>query len=87
MKLQDLCRALKDCVVFPSRGKRPHPQEMAGSDLDGDEYVVIWDQRFIFPGPNVEPFEYADVPNRAPRTFTVRILNYKVRQDILTFSG
>ncbi|XP_015794858.1 uncharacterized protein LOC107371323 [Tetranychus urticae] len=48
---------IKDCIVFPVDGNRPHSDEMAGSDLDGDEYCVIWGEEFkrIFIKP---PMEY-----------------------------
>ncbi|KAH7944548.1 hypothetical protein HPB52_021365 [Rhipicephalus sanguineus] len=49
-----------DCIVFPAQGPRPHPDEMAGSDLDGDEYVVIWEKCLFFPGANRTPMNFSD---------------------------
>ncbi|XP_024517545.1 probable RNA-dependent RNA polymerase 1 [Selaginella moellendorffii] len=46
-----------DCVVFPQRGKRPHPNECSGSDLDGDLYFVTWDKSLVPPVTH-EPMDY-----------------------------
>ncbi|XP_027151117.1 RNA-dependent RNA polymerase 1-like [Coffea eugenioides] len=50
-----------DCIVFPQKGKRPHPNECSGSDLDGDIYFVGWDADLIPPRPD-EPMDYTPVP-------------------------
>ncbi|KAL2347799.1 hypothetical protein Fmac_001799 [Flemingia macrophylla] len=46
-----------DCVVFPQKGPRPHPNECSGSDLDGDIYFVCWDQELV-PSRTVKPMDY-----------------------------
>ncbi|KAK2635559.1 hypothetical protein Ddye_030351 [Dipteronia dyeriana] len=46
-----------DCVVFPQKGMRPHPNECSGSDLDGDIYFVCWDHELI-PTRQEQPMDY-----------------------------
>ncbi|KAL3512903.1 hypothetical protein ACH5RR_025620 [Cinchona calisaya] len=48
-----------DCVVFPQKGERPHPNECSGGDLDGDLYFVSWDENLI-PRRTVTPMDYID---------------------------
>lgn len=38
---------LYDCVVFPTRGARPHAIECAGGRVGGDKFFVCWDQRLV----------------------------------------
>ncbi|CAI9755244.1 unnamed protein product [Fraxinus pennsylvanica] len=50
-----------DCVVFPQKGRRPHPNECSGSDLDGDIYFVCWDPDLI-PPKQSSPMDYSTAP-------------------------
>ena len=49
---------LVDCIVYPLVGKIPHSAEIAGSDLDGDNYFVCWDKDLVPPEGHVTPYEY-----------------------------
>lgn len=49
---------IKDCLVFPSKGNRSHCDEMSGSDLDGDEYAIIFEEKLFFPGQNRPPMDF-----------------------------
>jgi RNA-dependent RNA polymerase len=51
-------RHLRDCIVFPQKGKRPHSNEISGSDLDGDEYAVFWLDLLVPNTDNFEPYDY-----------------------------
>ncbi|RZC79750.1 hypothetical protein C5167_042325 [Papaver somniferum] len=50
-------KGLTDCLVFPQKGERPHPNECSGGDLDGDLYFVCWDENLI-PLRNDTPMDY-----------------------------
>lgn len=52
---------LVDCVVFPQKGLRPHPNECSGSDLDGDIYFVCWDNDLVPPLVK-DPMDYTAAP-------------------------
>jgi RNA-dependent RNA polymerase len=51
-------RHLCDVLVMPSVGDRDLPSMCSGGDLDGDDYIVIWDPELIPEEWNAEPFHY-----------------------------
>merc|ERR1740124_1539166 len=38
-------RELRNCILFSTNGLRPEADKMSGGDVDGDQYLVIWDKR------------------------------------------
>ncbi|KAI5062092.1 hypothetical protein GOP47_0022631 [Adiantum capillus-veneris] len=70
-------RHLVDCVVFPQKGRRPHPSECSGSDLDGDMYFVSWDENLI--PPTVHPPQDYQPPQE------IKLDRPVITQDIIRY--
>ena len=49
---------LKDCLVLPVKGQRPHAFECFGGDLSGDKFFVSWDKNLI-PSVKEKPCNYS----------------------------
>ena len=55
-------RHLKDVVVLPQTGDRDIASMCSGGDLDGDDFLVIWDQDLLPQEWNLEPMDYSRPP-------------------------
>ena len=65
-------RHVKDAIVFPKNGDRDIPSMLSGGDLDGDDFVVIWDQRLIPDRWHEEPSNFeATAPPKLDREPTM----------------
>ncbi len=45
-------------IVFPSRGGVSHPNQMAGGDLDGDDYFIFFDEDLVNQIKIIDPYTY-----------------------------
>jgi RNA-dependent RNA polymerase len=63
---------LVDVVVFSQQGERDLPSMLSGGDLDGDDYLVIWDSDVVSNVENNKPMNYfAAAPQQLDRDVEV----------------
>ncbi|GAB2289531.1 RNA-dependent RNA polymerase 2 [Dionaea muscipula] len=74
-------KGLVDCLIFPQKGKRPHPNECSGGDLDGDLYFISWDERII-PPRTVAPMDYTA---RRPRIMDHDVTLEEIQQFFVAY--
>ena len=55
-------RHLRNCVVLPSTGDRDIASMCSGGDLDGDDYLVMWDPDLLPDEWNHAPMDYTAPP-------------------------
>ncbi|CAI8609943.1 unnamed protein product [Vicia faba] len=72
---------LKDCLVFPQKGPRPHPNECSGGDLDGDLFFVSWDNDLI-PAQTDNPMDYT---GRRPRIMDHQVTLEEIHQFFVDY--
>lgn len=53
---------LRNCVVLPQTGHRDIPSMCSGGDLDGDDYLVMWDATLLPSEWNHAPMDYSAPP-------------------------
>jgi RNA-dependent RNA polymerase len=64
---------LKDVVVLPQTGDRDIPNMCSGGDLDGDDYIVLWDKDFLPETINDPPMDFtAEKPTESTKPITVK---------------
>jgi len=78
-------RELKNVIVFPKNGPRPHAKEMSGGDLDGDTFWISSHKDLIFQS-NEEPFDYQEQEDEA-KDIQSQINSPHTIQEVCNFFG
>ena len=69
-------------IIFSTEGKIPVATTISGSDYDGDQYFVCWDQNLI-PNHEEKPFNYPMTVAKKKTTKVTQddLINYFVNFD------
>ena len=78
--------SLKNVIVFPKQGPRPHPTEMSGGDLDGDTFWISRHPKLIFSRENEQPFDYQGQEDEAKETQSPSTTEHTIK-DVCNFFG
>lgn len=71
----------RDCLVFPQKGHRPHPNECSGGDLDGDLFFISWDKDLI-PCQTEAPMDYT---GSRPRIMDHKVTLEEIQQFFVDY--
>lgn len=64
---------LKNVVVFPQTGDRDLASMCSGGDLDGDDYMVLWDSDLLPEVINVPPMDFTpEKPTETDKPITIK---------------
>lgn len=64
---------LRNVVVLPQTGDRDIPNMCSGGDLDGDDYIVLWDKEFLPEMINEPPMDFTtEKPIESNKPITVK---------------
>ncbi|KAK7330462.1 hypothetical protein VNO77_24656 [Canavalia gladiata] len=74
-------KGLRDCLVFPQKGHRPHPNECSGGDLDGDLFFISWDKDLI-PSQTEAPMDYS---GSRPRIMDHKVTLEEIQQFFVDY--
>lgn len=75
---------LRDVLVFPHQGQRPHTNEMSGGDLDGDEYFITWEPS-LFPLPHLRNTPAMDFSSTVQPETKPNVCEYDVQRFFVHF--